>query len=760
MDVGFTPALHVRGPQDAPSFSGRTADAPSQHLRSLRRSSNRYRRVNVTASSQVRVVRESRELRQAAPAGQSKRAQKLKEGQQYGTGFPNDKPSSVVRVTEVDELNDDDASSGAETVDQNQPLAINLDLSLWRHRQQRIQSNFMIDVEKRKRALQESEEGLRKCISQFPGDARAYVTLGKMLVKQRRWEEARRLYAEGCQNTGSNNPYLWCSWGYLEAKMGETAKARKLFDAAVVVDETHACAWHMWGTLEKSEGNYLKARDLWSRGIQKCRKNVDKHVPYLYCSLGVMAAELGRIEEARAWFEEGTRMRYGITSHALWHAWAMVEARQGDETAVRYLFKRSLQANSKSRYTHLAWALWERRQGNTMRCIQLLRRGQGLNPTDPALYQAWGLVEAEQGNHEQARGLFEQGLKVDRAHLYLWQAWGFMEQRLNNVDRARELYQQGVWADPGNKDVVYIFHAWGTLEKSAGNYTTARELFKAALKVNPRNDRTWDRWIEMEDEIGEKTRADELKIRRAEQQWEFVIPSTFTTRPENAPVTRLLESLNKFFSSWDVRARAPVPTSRPLQDLLPADFRQDLSLEELFPDILGPSKKESGSVGAEGTGRDLGVVDGSTVEPEEDGVSSSGSSRSSKIRLDHSADVRTSPGPHQEGSGEPSSLHGSNRSGSREVDLGDEVPGSTGEGRVGGEVDDPEEVLNRLISKPPKNIGFGKRAPKRPVRRESSLQVPGRGMNTSSSSKQGTGEGRPRVRVVREVRGVAELDDE
>lgn len=41
------------------------------------------------------------------------------------------------------------------------------------------------------------------------------------------------------------------------------AAARKLFDAAVVVDETHACAWHKWGMLERSEGNFMRARDLW-----------------------------------------------------------------------------------------------------------------------------------------------------------------------------------------------------------------------------------------------------------------------------------------------------------------------------------------------------------------------------------------------------------------------------------------------------------------------------------------------------------------
>ena len=61
------------------------------------------------------------------------------------------------------------------------------------------------------------------------------------------------------------------------------------------------------------------------------------------------------------------RLVDGRSSCALWHAWAMTESRLGDPTAVRYLFKRALQANPRSRYTHLAWAMWERSQVCTHR---------------------------------------------------------------------------------------------------------------------------------------------------------------------------------------------------------------------------------------------------------------------------------------------------------------------------------------------------------------------------------------------------------
>jgi hypothetical protein len=51
----------------------------------------------------------------------------------------------------------------------------------------------------------------------------------------------------------------------------------------------------------------VSRRDLWTNGIQRCRKVPNRSSTYLYCSLAVMAAELGKLSEARAWFQEGTR---------------------------------------------------------------------------------------------------------------------------------------------------------------------------------------------------------------------------------------------------------------------------------------------------------------------------------------------------------------------------------------------------------------------------------------------------------------------
>jgi len=404
--------------------------------------------------------------------------------------------------------------------------------SQYRSRLARVQAATTPDRDERRRLLRAAEEGLRRALALDPSDGRPYVVLGKVLVGQKRYDEARRLYAEGTANTGSRCAHLWCAWGHMEGRAGNPQRARRLLDAALVVDGAHAAAWHAWGMLEFSGGNYLRARDLWTRGIQRCRASPSRQTAYLHCSLAVMAAELGRLGEARAWFEEGTRANGGARSCALWHAWAVAEARAGDPGgAVRYLFKRALAANPRSRYAHLAWAVWEDRRGNRRTALQLLARGSALNPSDAALLQAWAVAERESGRPGAARDLFRRAVAADPAHVHAWQAWGVMEARLGNADEARRLLQQGVWADPSGRGAVRAFHAWAVLEWRAGDHARARELFKAALRVDPRSDAAWSTWIAMEEALDRLGAADELRIRRAERQWEFVVPPSFTTRP-------------------------------------------------------------------------------------------------------------------------------------------------------------------------------------------------------------------------------------
>jgi cytochrome c-type biogenesis protein CcmH/NrfG len=72
----------------------------------------------------------------------------------------------------------------------------------YRARLARMLANLAQDGTERRRLLRDSEAGLRRCLETDPTDPRPYVSLGKILLQQKRYDEARKLYADGTANTG------------------------------------------------------------------------------------------------------------------------------------------------------------------------------------------------------------------------------------------------------------------------------------------------------------------------------------------------------------------------------------------------------------------------------------------------------------------------------------------------------------------------------------------------------------------------------
>lgn len=79
----------------------------------------------------------------------------------------------------------------------------------WRSRQARIEAQQCLDKDKRRALLKKSEETLKRCLALDSSDARTYVVLGKTLMQQRRYDEARKLYSEGTDATGVEFVRTW-----------------------------------------------------------------------------------------------------------------------------------------------------------------------------------------------------------------------------------------------------------------------------------------------------------------------------------------------------------------------------------------------------------------------------------------------------------------------------------------------------------------------------------------------------------------------
>ncbi|XP_038980463.1 protein high chlorophyll fluorescent 107 isoform X2 [Phoenix dactylifera] len=309
------------------------------------------------------------------------------------------------------------------------PLAINLELGLYRAKV--LTRNFR---------FKEAEEILLKCISFWPEDGRPYVALGKLLIKQSKFSEARAVYERGCQATQGENSYIWQCWAVLENKVGNIRRARELFDAATVADKRHIAAWHGWAVLEIEQGNIKKARNLLAKGLKYCGGN-----EYVYQTLALLEARGKRFKQARYLFRQATKCN--PKSCASWLAWAQVEMQQQNNRIARQLFERAVQASPKNRFAWHIWALFEASQGDINKGRKLLKIGHAVNPRDPVILQSLALLEYKHSSANVARVLFRRASELDPGHQPVWVAWGWMEWKEGNINTARELYRRALSID-------------------------------------------------------------------------------------------------------------------------------------------------------------------------------------------------------------------------------------------------------------------------------------------------------------------------
>ncbi|PIN19213.1 hypothetical protein CDL12_08106 [Handroanthus impetiginosus] len=391
-----------------------------------------------------------------------------------------------------------------ESGSEEKPLLVNLDLALYRAK-----------ILARNYRYEEAEEILRKCIKYWPEDGRPYVALGRTLSKQSKMNEARAVYEKGCQATQGENSYIWQCWAVLENKMGNTRRARGLFDAATVADKRHVAAWHGWAVLEMKQGNIKKARNLLGKGIKFCGGN-----EYIYQTLALLEVKAKRYEQARYLFRQATKCN--PKSCASWLAWAQLEAQLENNHAARSLFEKAVQASPKNRFAWHVWGVFESNLGNVDLARKLLKVGHAVNPRDPVLLQSLALLEYRYSTANLARVIFKRASELDPRHQPVWIAWGWMEWKEGNLSTARELYQKALSIDSTSESAARCLQAWGVLEQRVGNVSAARRLFRSSLNINSQSYVTWMTWASLEEDQGNSVRAEEIRNLYFQQRTEIV----------------------------------------------------------------------------------------------------------------------------------------------------------------------------------------------------------------------------------------------
>ena len=152
--------------------------------------------------------------------------------------------------------------------------------------------------------------------------------MGKIYVHQKEFAKARGVYENGTRATGSENAYLWQAFATLERK-AERARGEEVFRRGGGCQSETRGRLARVGELERAEGNYQRARDLFLKGVMKVPKS--EASAHLYHSLGLMAMERGRYDEARKHFRDGANTEKGAKSAAIWQCWGLLEAECGEK---------------------------------------------------------------------------------------------------------------------------------------------------------------------------------------------------------------------------------------------------------------------------------------------------------------------------------------------------------------------------------------------------------------------------------------------
>ena len=176
----------------------------------------------------------------------------------------------------------------------------------------------------------------------------------------------------------------------MEAKLGDSDEARRLFRRAEAANGRNAATFQAWA---------------------------------------VMEARLERFDDAAALFERA--LRENPSSTYSMQAYALMEARRGSLDKALELFKRGFQPGLRDAALLQACGVLLFRAGNdTASAREMFRRAVAIDARHCASWQAWALMEAKLGRFEEARRLFQQGAwaGVGETHVArIWQAWALLE---------------------------------------------------------------------------------------------------------------------------------------------------------------------------------------------------------------------------------------------------------------------------------------------------------------------------------------------
>jgi len=402
-------------------------------------------------------------------------------------------------------------------------------------------------------------------------DAQHYTMWATLEIEDGKHAAAIKILEEGARKYPGDQ-FLLQRWGTLEMKLGNSNKAKTLFEKSIII-RPHAPTFVAWAILEEQEGiAIISPQPLFTNTVKDEDDLIEQTIGKLVDSADVPTDSHGnhndmpplpaepshelrkkastQFQKARQLFSIG--MIVDPQHGPLYHAYGNMEQRRGNYTGARDIFMRGISMNCTD-VTSLyhAWGLLELKDSVSV-ARDIFHKGieLGLNGNKEVdsgvgfLLHSLGMLELDNGRADESKRVFSTGVSLfphhsqmllglalasmrlgdgdvareyfkasvdsDPLHAHAWQSWAIAEKQAGNIELARVLFRQGLTKGPMHGA---LWQAFGVMEMQQGNHDIARTLFAQSVKRCPSHAQSYQAWACLEVRTGNLKKAKGLVTR-------------------------------------------------------------------------------------------------------------------------------------------------------------------------------------------------------------------------------------------------------
>ncbi len=357
-------------------------------------------------------------------------------------------------------------------------------------------------------------------------DAQHYTMWATVEIEDGKYTEAVKILEEGAKKYPGDQ-FLLQRWGTLEMKLGNSNKAKTLFEKSIII-RPHAPTFVAWAILEEQEGiDMISPQPSFTKSVKEDDDLIEQTIGKLADStIDVPAGTVGQFDmpplpiepthelrnKAFAQFQKA-RQLFSIgmivdPQHGpLYHAYGNMEQRRGNYTGARDIFMRGISMNCTD-VTSLyhAWGLLELKDSVSV-ARDIFHKGielglSGNKEVDSGvgfLLHSLGMLELDNGRADESKRVFSTGVSLFPQHSQMLLGLALASIRLGDGDVAREYFRASVDSDPLH---AHAWQSWAIAEKQAGNIELARVLFRQGLTKGPMHGALWQAFGVMEMQQG------------------------------------------------------------------------------------------------------------------------------------------------------------------------------------------------------------------------------------------------------------------